>query len=863
MKEKGKEKMKRIKLLSTIVCTILLMITFHSFANANTVGEEKIQEEQIKPSEEFKIQTEASDKKVMARVASNTTYTSGNYQYKIEENYRITATNVSNIIISDHTEDIAIITKYTGNEANVTIPAALGGKRVYKIEEAAFYQNTSINKLVILDNTVGYIGQGAFANCTNLKEVSLGNSVNNISYYAFQNTAITEIKIPASLETIRSTTFYHCEKLTNITIDNKNVHFAVIDSVIYELDSAENREMILYPYAKTNTTFTVADKVKSIASEAIINPYLETINIPASVNNIALSSYALTTPKLRAINVNSANSIYSSINGVLFSKDKKTIYLYPAGRTDISYQIPSGTTNIAKDAFYNTSYLKQIIIPNTVTNIETEGFGYAKGLEEITIPSSVKEFGAQLFVECPNLRKVTISANAEVLSYLTFRECESLEEVIVNGNIKTIIKGAFYYCPKLTKVTLPNSLERINFGAFWDCRGLKNITIPKNVVLIEECAFYEHLNANKDYWSDTNFDISQTQLKKQSDGNYMAAYEYSVKGTRDYEKAYAVLDMVNQERKKIGLKELTMDKELLETAMQRASETVTYFEHERPSGLDFASAIKKVSYSAAGENIAKYQTTANSVMNSWMNSPGHRQNILTSYFTCIGIGCYRADDGQYYWTQIFTNGDSTVVTKPENEKTTEKIRILRNRIPFYDVKITDWHYDAVKYSVVNKMILGYNSTTFSPESKLTRGMLVTILHRMEGSPYVAGESKFSDVQDTNAYYYVAVKWASTNHIVSGYDDKTFGPEDNITREQLAVILNKYCKYKGKYKAQENKLKQFSDANQISSFAKWEMQWATGAGVITGTSKGTLNPQGTATRAEVASMLYKYDNQIGR
>ena len=140
---------------------------------------------------------------------------------------------------------------------------------------------------------------------------------------------------------------------------------------------------------------------------------------------------------------------------------------------------------------------------------------------------------------------------------------------------------------------------------------------------------------------------------------------------------------------------------------------------------------------------------------------------------------------------------------------------------------------------------------------LTRGMLVTILHRMEGAPYVSGTSKFPDVQNTKEYYYVAIKWAAKNNIVSGYHTGYFGPEDPITREQLAVILNKYCRYKGKYKAKVGDLTKFKDGNKVSSFAIWEMRWAVGSGVITGTGQNTLNPQGKVSRAQAAAMLHKY------
>ena len=851
--------MKKIRNIILIFLITFTFFSFNSYSKCQTIeGEETLETEE--KNEQSKPYHKEENYGIALMSAEDTVYTEGNYKYKIQKDYFIASTDVNNQIISQETVDIAIITKYTGTEATVTIPKTLGGKRVYQIEEGAFFNNTSIKKLIIPDKTVGFIGTGAFADCTNLAEISFGNGVNNISYYAFQNTALTSVKLPSSVENIVNTAFFHCEKLTNITIDTNNVHYKTINDVIYKINTDSTLNLIIYPYAKKDKTFTIPTNVKVIYNESIINNYVEAINIPASTKEINISSYAFTTPNLKTINVNSANPNYTVIEGVLFSKDKKKICFYPSGRKATTYTIPNGTTTIDENAFYNSSNLQHINIANTVNRIELRGFAYARGLQEITIPSNVTYFGADLFMECPNLKKATISANTDLLSYITFDECPNLEEVIVNGNIKTIIKGAFYKCPKLTKITLPASLERINFGAVWDCGALKQITIPANVVLIEKAAFYDHLKPENNYWADTEFNISKTKLKLQSDGNYMAIYDYQVKGTRYYDKAYAVLNLVNQERKKRGYSELTMDKDLLENAMQRAEEIVTYFEHERPNGLDCTTAITQ-KYWYAAENIALGQTTSASVMNSWMNSEGHRTNILErNYSKSIGIGCYLADDGRYYWTQIFTSGTPETVKKPQNKKTTPTIKILMNRVPFRDVKSTDWSFNAIRDSVSNKMILGYNSTKFAPNEKITRGMIVTILHRMEGQPYVSGTSKFSDVQNTSDFYYVATKWAAKNNIVSGYSNGKFGPNDPVTREQLAVILNQYCRHKGKYKATTANLAIFKDINKISSYAKCGMNWAVGNKIING-SKGNLNPQGTATRAEAAAMLSNYCKSI--
>ncbi len=181
-------------------------------------------------------------------------------------------------------------------------------------------------------------------------------------------------------------------------------------------------------------------------------------------------------------------------------------------------------------------------------------------------------------------------------------------------------------------------------------------------------------------------------------------------------------------------------------------------------------------------------------------------------------------------------------------------------LSFGDVDSDSWYYDAIKYCVSNKIMSGVNSSTFSPNQKLTRAMLVTMLHNMEGQPYVSGKSKFYDVQDTNQWYYVAIKWASQNNIISGYSNGKFGPNDLITREQFAVILNQYCIYKGKYKTVKADLSKFKDINKISDFAKWGMNWAVGNGIING-SQGKLNPINTATRAEAAAMLSNYCKNI--
>ena len=181
------------------------------------------------------------------------------------------------------------------------------------------------------------------------------------------------------------------------------------------------------------------------------------------------------------------------------------------------------------------------------------------------------------------------------------------------------------------------------------------------------------------------------------------------------------------------------------------------------------------------------------------------------------------------------------------------------KMKFADVSSDAWYYDAVRFNFNNDLIKGYNDLFFGPNDNLTRGMLVTILYRMENSPKNNGVSEFSDVEN-NKWYSKAIKWAVSNDIVHGYGDgKKFGPNDNVIRQDVAVILRNYTKSKGKNVecSSSNLLNSKSDADTISGYAASAMKWAVENKVITGNSDGTLNPKGFATRAEAAAMIQKY------
>ena len=176
--------------------------------------------------------------------------------------------------------------------------------------------------------------------------------------------------------------------------------------------------------------------------------------------------------------------------------------------------------------------------------------------------------------------------------------------------------------------------------------------------------------------------------------------------------------------------------------------------------------------------------------------------------------------------------------------------------PFTDVSEKDWFYGDVMFVYENGLMLGTSKTLFSPHGTATRGMMATILWRMEGSPVPKGKNSFTDVE-AGKWYADAITWTAENGIFAGYGKDKFGPDDPITREQLAAIFYRYADYKGYDLTVKGNLDTFKDADKITDYAKTAMQWAVGSGLVKGKSGNLLDPQGTATRAEIAAMLHRF------
>ena len=282
--------------------------------------------------------------------------------------------------------------------------------------------------IITLDGPVTKIGSFAFSGCSSLTSITIPEGVTNIGSWTFNGcSSLTSITIPESVTNIESYAFYRCSKLTSVTIPNS----------------------------------------------------------VASIGSGAFSGCS----SLTSINVDINNPNYSSVDGVLFNKDKTTLIKYPIGNTRSEYTIPNSVTNIGSSAFWDCSSLTSVTIPNSVTSIGEEAFYECSSLTSITIPNSVTSIGNGAFYSCDKLTSVTIPNSVTSIGSRVFAFCSKLTSVTIPNSVTSIGGSAFHGCSSLTSVTIPNTVTSIGNEAFMYCSSLTSITIPNSVTSIGNQAF--------------------------------------------------------------------------------------------------------------------------------------------------------------------------------------------------------------------------------------------------------------------------------------------------------------------------------------------------------------------------------------
>lgn len=371
-------------------------------------------------------------------------------------------------------------------------------------------------------------------------------------------------------------------------------------------------------------------------------------------------------------------------------------------------------------------------------------------------------------------------------------------------------------------------------------------------------------------FSPFTFALSNPNVVAEVNGNAYKSLQDAANAAKDGDEITVVkndkLDLTFNTTKSVKVTNKTNDKITVKfngTNKDVAKNATETFSYTKPS-----------SSSSGGSSSGKttYKVTTSAVNNGGVNaSPSSAEKGATITITLSPDKGYKLDkltvtDGSGKTVSTVKKSDTVYTfTMPASAVKVGVSYVKATETPsktkFNDVSANDWFASAVDYVTGKGMMNGTADNTFSPKANTTRGMVVTVLYRLENQPSTSAAS-FTDVA-SGAYYANAVAWANANGIVSGYGSGKFGPNDKVTREQLAAILYRYAQYK-KYDVsvgEDTNILSYDDAQSISSYAIPAIQWACGAGVVTGKSGSKLDPKGNATRAEVAAMLMRFCENV--
>lgn len=289
-------------------------------------------------------------------------------------------------------------------------------------------------------------------------------------------------------------------------------------------------------------TVVISEGITSVGSYTFFGcAELKLVNLPSSVTEIGLTAF-LGCSLLKAISVDENNEAFSADDGILFSKDKKTLVQYPAGKNLTSYTIPDGVTYITDAAFTYCDKLQSVIFSNTVENMGFAVFLGCSNLSSVELSNNLISIGELSFALCKSLCSIVIPDSVTAVGSNAFSECESLSSVVLGSGIRNIEDSAFYFCSQLESVIIPSSVETIGEDAFGDCEKLENITISDNVKMIGKNAFdgTAYYN-NQDNWENDVLYINNHLIKAKT----TLSGVYSIKNGTKTIIADAFLNCVN------------------------------------------------------------------------------------------------------------------------------------------------------------------------------------------------------------------------------------------------------------------------------------------------------------------------------
>ena len=521
---------------------------------------------------------------------------------------------------------------------------------------------------------------------------------------------------------------------------------------------------------------------------------------------------------------------------------------------------------------WGTSITK-VVIENGVTSIGNWAFENCFSLTSITILDGVRYIGNCAFLCCTSLTSITIPDSVTSIGDEAFEGCTSLTSVTIGNGVTSIGYKAFAYCRLLESVTIPDGVTGIGDSAFHSCTSLTSVTIPDSVTSIGLSAF-------EDCTSLISITIpnSVTSVGNRAFYNCTSLTSITIPDSVTSIGNSAFQNCTSLKSVTIGNGVTRIGQSAFEDCTWLTSitipDSVTSIGEETFRGctwltsVTIGNGVTRIGQSAFEDCTWLTSVTIGNGVKSIGYSAFYNCTSLTSVtipnsVTRIGkkaFGYYH--DGHEKKIHGFTvyGNKGSEAERYANENGFKFAQAApAPTMSFPDVRSGDWYYDAVKYNFERGYITGYSNGTFGPSNNIQRQDFVLILARIAGADLSAYEGQnggFSDVP-TNAYYSAAVAWAKDKGIVTGYSADNFGVGTYITREQISLIL---CRYLGGEASGDvdTILNAYSDGGNTSPWAKAGVAWAVENGIIG--NSDYLNPNGNAGRAEVAQIIYNMSNK---
>ena len=683
-----------------------------------------------------------------------------------------------------------------------------------------------------------------------VKSAVIAEGVTSIGGFAFYDcTSLTSVTIPDSVTSIGVGAFASCTSLTGIWVAESNSHYSSDASGV--LFNKDKTTLVQCPGAFA--AYTIPNSVTSIGDAAFsFCTSLASVTIPDSVTSIGRHAFQ-----------------------------------YCTSLTSVT--IPNGVTSIGDSAFSYCASLTSVTIPDSVTSIGWSAFAGCTSLTSVTIPDSVTSIGSLAFSGCTSLTSVTVPDSVTSIGDAAFASCTSLTGIWVaegSSHYASDASGVLFNKDKTTLVqcpgafsgsyAIPDSVTSIGHCAFEDCASLTSVTIPDSVTSIGHYAFEGCRSLTDVYFTGTESAWNSIAIGAANDALKNANIHYNyVSHTHSYK------DVVTAPT-------CTTKGYTTHTCACGDSYVDTYVDalgHAWDNGkvtkepTETESGVKTFTCTRCGETKTETipKLTHEHSYKAVVTAPTCTSKGYTTHTCACGDSYVDAyvdalghawDNGKVTKEPTETEtGVKTFACTRCGETKTETIPATGSDVDvtemFSDVT-KNWAYPGIQYCVTHQLMSGVGGNLFAPKMTTTRAQIVQILYNLEGEPKVSGTTPFTDL--TQNWYKDAVLWAYQTGVVSGTSATTFAPDLPVTREQIAVILMEYMTRVLKLERTWTPadLSVFPDAGSVSGWAKDALADAVALGLISGASNGGqtyLNPQGSATREQVATILMNFCQNV--